>query len=71
MDSQTTAREFLALPVEALPSARFADEDDSWARDAWQVLRDVAATGQSATDLCGTPVVVSADRPDWRHVVVD
>lgn len=68
--TQRTIREFLALPVEALPGARFQDDDDSWAHDAWAVIRESAKTGESVESLCGTGIVLHAARPEWRHVVV-
>lgn len=67
--STSTIREFLALPGEALPGARFADEDDSWAHDAWVVLRRHVKTGESIAELCGTQIVLRADRPEWRDGV--
>lgn len=63
--------EFLALPVEALPRARFADEDASFAHDAWAVLRESARTGKSIRMLCGTDVLVSSSRHagEWLRAV--
>lgn len=69
--TQTTnlVREFLALPGEALPGARFAEEDDSWAHDAWTVLRRHVQTGESIAELCGTQIVLRAERAEWRDGV--
>lgn len=66
MTTSKTIREFLALPVEALPGARFADEDDSWAADAWTVLRQHVKTGEPIAALCGTSIVLTAARPVWQ-----
>jgi len=70
MTSQQIAKEFLSLPVTALPSARFTDAGDSWAHDAWETLRECARTGEPCISLCGTTIVVSADRGDWQHIEV-
>lgn len=64
-------KEFLALPVEALPRARFADEGASFSHDAWAVLRESARTGESIRMLCGTDVLVSSTRHagEWLRAV--
>ena len=56
----TTIREFLQLPSGAMPGARFAAEADSWACDAWVVLRQAAQQGKSCESLCGTQIVLRA-----------
>jgi len=63
---QNMVVDFLALPVEALPSARFAVEDDAWSGDAWAVLREIATSGETAEEACGSRIVVRADRDGWR-----
>lgn len=60
-------REFLNLPAEAMPRARFANESDSEDFDAWQVLRQSAETGESVSDITyGAAIIVAADRDGWR-----
>lgn len=53
-----TAQAALAIPSTSLPSCRFAD-DSGWAADAWRVLREMAETGESARELCGTELIFS------------
>jgi hypothetical protein len=70
MNEQTKKiKEFLALPAEALPGARLAEEDDAYAGGPWEILREAAQNGEAITALCGTQIVVTADRDEWRHGV--
>ena len=61
-----TIKNFLDLPAGALPRCRFTEPDDSWAADAWEVLRESARTGEAVQSLCGTGILMTADRPEWR-----
>jgi hypothetical protein len=66
--SASTAKRFLALPVEALPAAEFHDPDTVFGGgDAWAVLRECAATGQTCESLCGGNVRVKANRSEWSQ----
>ena len=58
----TTAEHFLSLPLFSLPSARYEQADDAWQGDAWDTLRQVARTGRSCKETCGSRVAVS-----WRE----
>ena len=61
---------FLNLPKEALPNARYLDDDDSWQHDAWASLREASSSGQTCEEVCGTKIRVQADRPEWINGVV-
>lgn len=63
---QQLVKEFRALPATAMPSARFTEEEDSWAHSPWDVLDRIARTGESALALCGTTIEIWADRPEWE-----
>ena len=64
-----TIREFLALPVEALPSIRYMSEDDAWMHYASDALRQALKSGERVEDIAGSTVVISADRDGWRKPI--
>lgn len=62
-------RDFLALPVEALPQAYFlrqVDEDDGM--DAWSLLREFVADPDGCMRW-EAPIMLRADRDEWRDGV--
>ena len=61
-----TAKEFTAIPADALPGAEFASEAAAWAHSAWATLRESARTGASCESISGSPVRVWADRDGLR-----
>jgi len=59
-------KEFLALPPEALPGA-YSDDDDVSSNACWELLREIAQTGESAKAITGgARICMTADRPEWR-----
>lgn len=67
---QMKAKEFLALPAEALPSVAFAAEDtDLEDSVAWDILR-AAAAGKIGRLRSYGPIRLVADRDGWRHGVL-
>lgn len=69
-NQQQLVRDWLALPVGAMKSVAFAEDDDSWVHDPVDVLREIARTGETALMLCGTSIVIWADRPDWQRQTI-
>lgn len=63
-------QEFLGLPPEALHGADFTDAGGSWAHSAWDVLRQIARTGETAASACGSSIRVRADRDGWRDGII-
>jgi len=57
------AKDFLSVSKQAIPAARFSEEDDAWAHDPWAVIRESARTGRPCEEIAGSPVEVRADRP--------
>lgn len=67
-----TAAVFLALPKTTLPNAQFIGEEDSWAQDPWEVLRESARSGQSCESICGSKIRAQADRNEWiGGIIID
>ena len=64
-----TASEAVALArTNALAGARFADDDDAWASDAWRVLREAASADMTCAQVGGSPVLVSSSRWDGERI---
>lgn len=64
------ASEILSLPHTALTGVEFAEEEDSWRDNAWEVVRILGSAGGMAVELCGTDVVATSSRWDgYRRVV--
>jgi len=68
MTTEQTIRDFMRLPPEALPSARWTDEREN-DDDPWPFLRDYVANEQTMLHD-GDSVRLTADRDGWRDGVV-
>jgi hypothetical protein len=69
MTQQQMAQAHLDLPVTALPSCRYEDEDNSWQSDAWATLCRVAAGEGTAQTVCGTRLVLTSSRYSEQIII--
>lgn len=71
MSQVTKIREFLSLPSEALPQARFANPETAGNDNAWACLRDsLRDPSQQRLNHFGDKIVLQADRDGWRDGVI-